>query len=133
MSQLQMQDYMPSDFFSRQTLEKSIHLLKKDHSALAHCILNALEQTPIVPYENLVFVYTGEMVSNTELIEKLKPHVIGRIVSCLTDIGQKILMDKKTSDKDILSLRSIIEDWMQLMEWILSRTNTDQQDCTNYQ
>lgn len=133
MSQLKTLDYMPSDFFSRQTLEKSILLLKKDHPALAHCIQNALEQTQIVPYENLHFAYTGEMLSNTELIEKLKPHVIGRIVSCLTDIGQKVLMDKKTLDKDMISLRGIIEDWMQLTEWILSRTNTDQQDCTNYQ
>jgi len=124
---------MPSDFFSRHTLEQTCSLLKKEHPALGHCLQNALQHLRIVPYENLYRVYTGEMLSNIDLVDQLKPHVIGRVVSCLTDIGQKALSNKHTPQNEMVNLRGIIEDWMQLTEWILLRTNEDKQDCTPYQ
>jgi hypothetical protein len=133
MSRNQPDYYMPSDFFSRHTLEQTCCLLKKEHPALAHCIQNALQHLRIVPYENLHRVYTGEMLSNIDLVDHIKPHVVGRVVSCLTDIGQKVLSNKQTPQNDMVSLRGIIEDWMQLTEWILLRTNADKQDCTPYQ
>lgn len=133
MSRNQPDYYMPSDFFSRHTLEQTSGLLEKNHPALAHCIQNALNHIRIIPYENLHRVYTGEMLSNVELVGFIKPHVVGRVVSCLTDIGQKILSDKKTPQHEMANLRGIIEDWMQLTEWILSRSNADKRDCTPYQ
>jgi len=133
MSRNQADYYIPSDFFSRQTLEKTSQLLKKDHPALSHCIQSVLEQLQVVPYEDLHRAYTGEMIFNLELVGILKAHVIGRIVSCLTDIGQKALSHKQMPQSEVMSLRSIIEDWMELTEWLLRRTNPDKQDCTPYQ
>ncbi len=133
MSRNQTELYMPSDFFSRYTLEQTASLLEKEHPALAHCIQNALDHTPIASDEIMHHTYTGEMLCNIDLVEHIKPHVIGRVVSCLTDIGQKVLSKKQTPQDEMSSLRSIIEDWMQLTEWILKRTDTDKQDCTSYQ
>lgn len=133
MSRNQFDHYMPSDFFSRQTLEQTHHLLKKEHPALAHSIQNALQQIPVVSYENLQGVYTGEMLLNLNLVEQMQAHVIGRVVSCLTEIGKKALSNKETEVDSMSNLRGLIEDWMQLTEWILQRTSADKQDCTVYQ
>lgn len=133
MSRKQFDHYMPSDFFSRQTLEQTHQLLKKEHPALSHSIQNALQQIPVVAHEELQGVYTGEMLLNLNLVEQMKAHVIGRVVSCLTEIGQKALSNKQTELENMSNLRGLIEDWMQLTEWILQRSSADKQDCTIYQ
>jgi hypothetical protein len=133
MSRNQFDNYMPSDFFSRQTLEQTSHLLKKEHPGLSHSIQHALQQIPVVAYENLQGVYTGEMLLNLNLVEQMKAHVIGRVVSSLTDIGQKALQDHHTETSEMTNLRSLIEDWVRLTEWILQRSSADKQDCTLYQ
>lgn len=133
MSRNQFDHYMPSDFFSRHTLEQTHHLLKKEHPALAHSIQNALQQIPVASYENLQGVYTGEMLLNLNLVEQMQAHVIGRIVSSLTDIGKKALHSKEIEINNMSNLRSLIEDWVKLTEWILQRSSADKQDCTTYQ
>ena len=133
MSRNQPDYYMPSDFFSRQTLEKTILILKKEHPALSQCVQGALENLHVVPFEKLHRAYTAEMIFNYELVDYMKAHVIGRVVSCLTDIGKKVLSNKHTAQIDMVNLRSIIEDWMLLTEWILLRSNSDVKDCTSYQ
>lgn len=133
MSRIQPDYYMPSDFFSRQTLEKTILILKKEHPALSQCVQSALENIRTVPFEKLHRAYTSEMIFNYELVEYMKAHVIGRVVSCLTEIGQKALSGKYSIPVEIINLRGIIEDWMLLTEWILQRSNSDIKDCTPYQ
>jgi hypothetical protein len=133
MSRIQPDYYMPSDFFSRQTLEKTILILKKEHPALSQCVQGAFENIHAVPFEKLHRAYTSEMIFNYELVEYMKAHVIGRVVSCLTEIGQKALSGKNSIPLEIINLRSIIEDWMLLTEWILQRSNSDAKDCTPYQ
>lgn len=133
MSRIQPDYYMPSDFFSRQTLEKTIQILKKEHPALSQCVQSAFENIRAVPFEKLHRAYTSEMIFNYELVDHMKAHVIGRVVSCLTEIGQKALSGKHSISIEIINLRSIIEDWMLLTEWILQRSNSDVKDCTPYQ
>lgn len=133
MSRKQFDHYMPSDFFSRQTLEQTYFLLKKEHPALAHSIQNALQQIPVVAHEDLQGVYTGEMLLNLNLVEQMKAHVIGKVVSCLTEIGKKALFDNPIEIETMGNLKGLIEDWMQLTEWILQRSSADKQDCTLYQ
>lgn len=134
MSRNQFDHYMPSDYFSRQTLVQTSHLLRKEQPALSHLIEHALEQIPIVEFEELKGTYTGEMLLNLYIVEKMKAHVIGRIVSCLTDIGQKALTQQVALNIDMTQMRGLIEDWMQLTEWILQRTSSDNnQDQTQYQ
>jgi hypothetical protein len=133
MSRNQPDYYMPSDFFSRQTLEKTILILKKEHPALSQCVQGAMENLPVVPFEKLHRAYTSEMIFNYELVGYMKAHVIGRVVSCLTEIGQKVLSNKQTAQMEMINLRSIIEDWMLLTEWILLRSDSDVKDCTSYQ
>lgn len=124
---------MPSDFFSRQSLELTFRLLRTNHPLLAHAVKQTLDFTTAVSYEDLQSAYTGEMLRNNEVLEALKAHTIGKIVSVLTDIGEEALRKHDLPPSHMTLLRSLIEDWVQLTEWVLQHTATDMQDKTAYQ
>ncbi len=133
MSRKPINDYMPSDFFSRQSLELTFRLLRNNHPLLAHAVKQTIESTAPVSYEDLQSAYTGEMLRNNEILEVLKAHTIGKIVSVLTDIGEEALRKHDLPPSHMTLLRSLIEDWVQLTEWVLQHTATDMQDKTAYQ
>lgn len=133
MSRKPINDYMPSDFFSRQSLELTFRLLRNNHPLLAHAVKQTIDSTVAVSYEDLHSVYTGEMLRNNEVLETLKAHTIGKIVSVLTDIGEEALRKHDLPPSHMSLLRSLIEDWVQLTEWVLRHTATDMQDKTAYQ
>lgn len=132
MSRKPINDYMPSDFFSRQTLELTFRLLRNNHPLLAHAVKKTIESTTTVAYEDLQSAYTGEMLLNNEVFESLKAHTIGKIVSVLTDIGEEALRKHDLPPSHLALLRSLIEDWVQLTEWVLQHTAADTQDKTSY-
>jgi hypothetical protein len=125
-------DYMPTDFFSRQALELTFRLLRNNNPLVAHVIKHAIDTIPNVSYEDLQSAYTGEMLLNTQLLDSLKAHTIGKIVSILTEIGEKALRDNNLPPSHMSLLRTLIEDWVQLTEWVLQRTAADQHDGTSY-
>ncbi len=133
MSRKTINDYMPSDFFSRQSLELTFRLLRTNHPLLAHAVKQTLDFTTAVSYEDLQSAYTGEMLRNNEVLAALKAHTIGKIVSVLTDIGEEALRKHDLTPSHMTMLRSLIEDWVQLTEWVLQHTATDMQDKTAYQ
>lgn len=133
MSRKPINDYMPSDFFSRQSLELTFRLLRNNHPLLAHAVKQTIDSTAPVSYEDLQSAYTGEMLRNNEILEVLKAHTIGKIVSVLTDIGEEALRKHDLPPSHMTLLRSLIEDWVQLTEWVLQHTATDMQDKTAYQ
>ncbi len=133
MSRKTINDYMPSDFFSRQSLELTFRLLRNNHPLLAHAVKQTIDSTAAVSYEDLQSAYTGEMLRNNEVLEALKAHTIGKIVSVLTDIGEEALRKHDLPPSHMTLLRSLIEDWVQLTEWVLQHTATDMQDKTAYQ
>lgn len=132
MSRKPTNDYMPSDFFSRQALELTFRLLRNNHPLLAHAVQQTIDATTTVSYEDLHSAYTGEMLLNKEVLASLKAHTIGKIVSVLTDIGEEALRKHDLPPSHMTLLRSLIEDWVQLTEWVLAHTAADMQDKTAY-
>jgi hypothetical protein len=117
--------HSPNDFFSRQALEFSFRLLRNNKPGLANAIKKALDQLEVVPYETLQKAHTGEMYFNAQLFEILNAHTIGMIVSSLTEIGIIALHDHRLPAVHSNMLRNVIDDWVQLTEWILSATLSD--------
>ncbi len=132
MSRKSVVDYMPTDFFSRQALELTFRLLRNNHMHLAQAVKQAIDTIPNVSYEDLQSAYTGEMLLNSQVLDSLKAHTIGKIVSVLTDIGETALRDKDLPPSHMTLLRTLIEDWVQLTEWVLLHTDADQNDRTSY-
>ncbi len=132
MSRKPISDYMPTDFFSRQALELTFRLLRNNHPLLAHAVKQTIDNTATVSYEDLQFAYTGEMLLNSEVLASLKAHTIGKIVSVLTDIGEEALKQNDLPPSHMTLMRTLIEDWVQLTEWVLAHTAADQNDRTSY-
>ncbi|MDO8345723.1 MAG: hypothetical protein Q7T48_21165 [Cellvibrio sp.] len=123
---------MPADFFSRQALELTFRLLRNNHPLLAHAVKKTIDNTPTVSYEDLQSAYTGEMLLNSEVLASLKAHTIGKIVSVLTDIGEEALKQNDLPPSHMTLMRTLIEDWVQLTEWVLVHTAADDNDRTSY-
>ncbi|MDZ4263625.1 MAG: hypothetical protein U1B30_15000 [Pseudomonadota bacterium] len=132
MSRKPISDYMPADFFSRQALELTFRLLRNNHPLLAHAVKQTIDNTSTVSYEDLQSAYTGEMLLNSEVLASLKAHTIGKIVSVLTDIGEEALKQNDLPPSHMTLMRTLIEDWVQLTEWVLAHTAADQNDRTSY-
>jgi hypothetical protein len=132
MSRKLINDYMPSDFFSRQALELTFRLLRNNHPLLAHAVKHTIEKSSPIPYEDLQSAYTGEMLLNSEVLSSLKAHTIGKIISVLTDIGEAALKQKDLPPNHMNLMRTLIEDWVRLTEWVLAHTTADQNDRTSY-
>ncbi|MGV8836800.1 MAG: hypothetical protein ACWA6V_11970 [Cellvibrio sp.] len=132
MSRISISDYMPTDFFSRQALELTFRLLRTNHPLLAHAVKQTIDNTATVSYEDLQSAYTGEMLLNSEVLASLKAHTIGKIVSVLTEIGEEALKQNDLPPSHMTLMRTLIEDWVQLTEWVLAHTAADQNDRTSY-
>ena len=132
MSRKLISDYMPTDFFSRQALELTFRLMRNNHPLLAHAVKQTIDNTATVSYEDLQSAYTGEMLLNSEVLASLKAHTIGKIVSVLTDIGEEALKQNDLPPSHMTLMRTLIEDWVQLTEWVLAHTAADQNDRTSY-
>jgi hypothetical protein len=118
--------YLAADFFNHQALELSFRLLRNNHPLLARALKKTIDEIQCVPFEELHAAYTGEMILNTELLNLLDVETIGKIVSTLTHLGQDALHHQHLPPEHLRILRSLIEDWVQLMEWILNNSIADQ-------
>jgi hypothetical protein len=125
MSRISIEAYQPDDFFSHQALALTFRLLRNNNPGLANAIKNTLSHIHIAPYENVRGSYTGEMHFNAEIYQSLSAHTIGKIVSALTEIGKQALSKQDMPPEHLNQLRKLIEDWVQLTEWILSHTASD--------
>jgi hypothetical protein len=125
MSRIPIDTHSPNDFFSHRALELTFRLLRNNNPRLATAIENTLSHIHIAPYETVQGAHTGEMHYNTEIYDTLTAHTIGKIVSALTDIGERALQNHDMPLENLNQLRNLIEDWVQLTEWILHRTAPD--------
>ncbi|RYE56430.1 MAG: hypothetical protein EOP48_08030 [Sphingobacteriales bacterium] len=115
----------PDDFFSHHALELTFRLLRNNNPGLANAIKKTLDQMSCVPYENLHTSHTGEMHFNAQIVELLNVHIIGRIVSTLTEIGKNALEKQDLPPEHLNMLRSLLDDWVQLTDWILRHNTAD--------
>ncbi|RYY01654.1 MAG: hypothetical protein EOO53_16815 [Gammaproteobacteria bacterium] len=122
MSRISIETHGPDDFFSHQALELAFRLLRNNNPGLANAIQNTLSHLHIVPFETLQGSHTGEMYFNAEIYQTLSAHTIGKIVSALTEIGEQALAKQDMPPGHLNQLRKLIQDWVQLTEWVLSYT-----------
>lgn len=123
---------MPTDLFSRQALELTFRLLRNNHPLLAHAVKQTIDNISTVSSGDLQPDDTGEMLLNLDVLNSLKAHTIGKIVSILTDIGEQALKQNDLPPSHMTLMRTLIEDWVQLTEWVLMHTAADQHDRTSY-
>lgn len=116
----------PDDFFSHYALDLTCRLLKNNHPDLAVAIGKTLRQLKPVPYEVIAGNHTGEMYYCSEICEALNVQTVGKIVSTLTDMGEKALSMHYFPPAHLNMLRGLIDDWVALTEWLLEHSATDQ-------
>lgn len=132
MSRTAIANSTPSDFFSRQSLELTFRLLRNNNPLLAHAIKQTIDSTTSVSHGSPHPSFSGEMLSNQDLLVSLKAHVIGKIVAVLTVIGEQALKQRDLPPSHMALMRSLIEDWVELTEWVLQHTASDLTDRTAY-
>ena len=125
MSRIIIETHTPDDFFSHQALELTFRLLRNNNPGLANAIKNTLSHIHVAPYKTIQGTHTGEMYFNAEIYEALSAHSIGKIVSALTEIGEQALQKHDMPPEHLNQLRKLIEDWVQLTEWVLQHTTPD--------
>lgn len=123
---------MSTDFFSRQALELTFRLLRNNHPLLAHAVKQTIDHTTAVSCDDTHSHFTEDMLLNSEVLGALKAHTIGKIVSVLTEIGEQALKQNDLPPSHMTLMRSLIEDWVQLTEWVLAHTAADHNDRTSY-
>lgn len=115
----------PDDFFSHYALDLTCRLLKNNHRGLADAIQKTLQTLKPVPYEIIAGSHTGEMYYCADICKSLSVHTIGKIVSTLTDMGEKALAMHYFPPAHLNMLRGLIDDWVSLTEWLLKHSATD--------
>ncbi|HWV15951.1 MAG TPA: hypothetical protein VN030_11030 [Cellvibrio sp.] len=111
------------DLFSHRALELSIALIRNNNPGLASAIKKAISQISSASYGASQKTAHGDMYFNAQLLETLQAHTIGKIVSALTEIGEQALQNKNLSIEYVSLLRNLIDDWVQLTEWILKNSS----------
>lgn len=122
MFQLPNDSLLPDDFFSHQALEQSVEMIIDSNPGLASAIRKAMIQINPAPPHLKHKTLRGEMYFNAQLLEALQAHTIGKIVSALIELGEQALQNQRLSTEYINILRKLIDDWVQLTEWILKNS-----------
>jgi len=122
MFQLPNDSPLPDDFFSHQALELSVEMIIDSNPGLASAIRKAMDQINPVPPHLKHTTLLGEMYFNAQLLEALQAHTIGKIVSALIELGEQALQKQNLSIEYVSILRKLIDDWVQLTEWILKNS-----------
>lgn len=105
------------DVFSRDSLELTFQLLRQQSSGLALDIQNQLQGTKL-PY--MAYQESQQQENCDHFRITLNAQKIGKIVDALTQLGQHCLNNPNENKGHLAILRSLIEDWMALAEWLIS-------------
>lgn len=104
------------DVFSRGALELTFRLLRPKQPTLALQVRNTLgheearlEEAPNIPIADHFYV-------DLEALE------VGRIVSALTQLGQKALDEEHPEPGRLVVIKTLIREWMALGEWLIIQT-----------
>ena len=104
-------------------LELSVELIGNNNPGLASAISKAMAQLNPTTYDVTHQIFKGEMYFNAQLLETLEAHTIGKIVSALIEIGEQALLNHNLSIEYVTILRTLIDDWVQLTEWVLKNVD----------
>ncbi|MAZ89260.1 MAG: hypothetical protein CL693_16645 [Cellvibrionaceae bacterium] len=108
--------YCP-DVFSRGALELTFKLLRAHNNArLALDVQNQLQKSPTKRPPNAN--------RHQDLFRvTLEAHTVGKIIDALTIMGHTLLNNPERESGTIVAIRSLIKDWIALVEWILAHSD----------
>ena len=107
------------DVFSRHTLELTFRLLRPKHPSLSLEVRNLLSA-------QRVSTAAVEVKSSAEhFYINLKARKIGQVVNALTKLGEHEFQQKSSRQGQLLLLKTLIQEWMKLAEWIIIQADSD--------
>jgi hypothetical protein len=107
------------DCFGRQTLELSFRLIRQRDKLLAHSIKQVIDKLDDKQVDESSHTLTKVLYPNSLLLALMDAETVGKIIACLTQIGEEALVYKNLPPVHLKQLQSIINDWAQLTEWVL--------------
>lgn len=111
-----------SDLFNRQTLELTFRVLRNNESHIAFAIKNLMDNIVAIPRDSDL---PGEMHLNMDVLQILGAETIVKIGAALNGIAETAISKNNLPKHHIKILRSLIEDWAELAEWILQHTTAE--------
>lgn len=112
------QSTLSADVFSRGALELTFKLLRKNNPRLSLEIQNQLQGVRASTNDQ-----STTTSSDTDHFQMtLDASTVGKVVDALTTMGQELLNDTEKDGGKLVVIRSLMNDWMALAEWILLHT-----------
>ncbi len=122
------------NIFSRGALELTFKLLRHRRPSLAMSIQNLMTRGQLQDQPQQLGGFGNSSYGTPLNQQSVQPrqhsdkfsvnvdaHTIGQIVSQLTEIGQNALQENDRPSGQLILLRSLIQDWMELAEWVLQQ------------
>lgn len=109
------------DIFHRHTLEMSFKLLRHKCPSLALELQNILAGKS----EGCIGSATlpPHLSRNCQyFMVTIDAPTVGKIVSAITRVGQKIMSEEQEASARRTIILSVLEDWMELVEWMINET-----------
>ncbi len=106
------------EVFSRGALELSFRLLRKRNPALALEIQNVLVCGKLPCPKN-------DNQTNDRFHVNMGAHTVGKIIAALTEMGQQALLDDTGLRGRRVVIRTLIQEWMSLAEWIIIQAHQE--------
>ncbi|MGH1371195.1 MAG: hypothetical protein ACRBBW_04110 [Cellvibrionaceae bacterium] len=114
------------DVFSRGALELTFKLLRKNNPRLSLEIQNQLQGVRATLHDNeLSHRAQPSSLTPSDLDHfkiTLDASTIGKVVDALTHMGQQLLDSAEKDSGTLVVIRSLMNDWIELAEWILLHT-----------
>ena len=113
------------DTVSRHTLELTFRLLRREWPALALAIQNIL-----VSKQQLIRRQQHKSTLHNNCDQdffqiNLDAQTIGKIVSALTELGETTLTKAPHDKEKLMFLKTLIDDWIALAEWLMLHIQID--------
>lgn len=108
------------DIFSRGALELTFKLLRPYRAGLALDIQNQLQDAPVPSHQSNNTTQKAVKISSADqFFITLEPQAIGKIVAALTSIGNDLLSSHTDESGNIMVVRALMKDWIELAEWVI--------------
>ncbi len=110
------------DVFSRGALELTFKLLRKNNPRLSLEIQNQLQGIRAIVRDSELQNNVSQSPPASDLDHfqiTLDASTIGKVVDALTHMGQQFLDSAEKDSGTLVVIRSLMNDWIELAEWIL--------------
>ncbi len=114
------------DVFSRGALELTFKLLRKNNPRLSLEIQNQLQGVKAIARHSALSDGIEQSLPTSSDLDHfqitLDASTIGKVVDALTNMGQQLLNSPEKDSGTLVVIRSLMNEWIELAEWILLHT-----------